>query len=146
MQKDENKNIVRDNKIVYRSALLTGILIIGAAMFRALSVNNLIIGATTNDISKHYSTSVIIDWSLSSILMLLVGIWVLFLSSSLKKLQRKAWWQGIIISLAFILFGSFFWYHYPKSIHLPAFILLGLILFVPLIMFAGRFKSGNQNL
>lgn len=140
MQKDENKNIVHENKIVYRCALLTGILIIGASMFRALSINNLIIGATTNDISKHYSASVIIDWSLSSIMMLLVGTWVLFLSSSLKKLLRKAWWQGIIISLAFILFGSGFWYRYPSSGHLPGFILLGLILFVPLIMFAGKFK------
>ena len=141
MQKDENKTIVHENKIVYRCALLASILIIGAALLRALSVNNLIIGATTNDISKHYSASVIIDWSLSSIMMLLVGIWILFLSSSLKKLQRKAWWQGIIIGLAFMLFGSGFWYQYPKSIHLPAFILLGLLLFVPLIMFAGKFKS-----
>ncbi|HLK31190.1 MAG TPA: hypothetical protein VKT28_21600 [Puia sp.] len=141
MQKDENKKPVSESKLVYRSALLTGFLVIGAALFRALSVNNLVIGAATNDISKHYSTSVIIDWSLSSAMMLLVGIWVLFLSSSLKKLQRKAWWQGIIISLFFILFGAGFWYRYPKSIHLPGFILLGLILFVPLLIFGGKFKS-----
>jgi hypothetical protein len=141
MQKDENKTVIHENYIVYRCALLTGVLIIGAALLRALSVNNLVIGAATNDISKHYSSSVIIDWSLSSTMMLLVGIWVLFLSSSLKKLQRKAWWQGIIISLAFILFGSGFWYRYPSSIHLPGFILLGLILSVPLIIYAGKFKS-----
>jgi hypothetical protein len=84
---------------------------------------------------------VIIDWALSSSLMLLVGIWVLFLSSPLKKLQRRAWWQAIIISLVFIFFGAGFWLQYPKSIHLPGFILVGLILFVPLIMFAGKFKS-----
>ncbi len=141
MQKDENKTIVRENKIVYRCALFAGILIIFASLFRALSVNNLVIGASTNDISKHYSTSVIIDWALSSSLMLLVGIWVLFLSSPLKKLQRRAWWQAIIISLVFILFGAGFWLRYPKSIHLPGFILVGLILFVPLILFAGKFKS-----
>jgi hypothetical protein len=141
MQKDENKIFVPENKIIYRCALLAGILIISGALFRALSVNNLVIGANTNDISRHYSTSVIIDWSLSSVMMLLVGVWVLFLSSSLKKLQRKAWWQGIIISLAFILFGGGFWYHYPRSIHLPGFILLGLILFIPLIIFSGKFKS-----
>lgn len=140
MLKDENKTVIHENYIVYRCALLAGVLIIGAALVRALSVNNLVIGAATNDISKHYSSSVIIDWSLSSTMMLLVGIWVLFLSSSLKKLQRKAWWQGIIISLAFILFGGGFWYRYPSSIHLPGFILLGLILFVPLMMFAGKFN------
>ena len=111
------------------------------ALERGLSVNNIVIGAITNDISKHYSASAIIDSSLSSILMFLVSIWVLFLSSSLKKLERSAWWQGIIISIAFILFGCGFWYRYPTSVHLPGFILLGLILFVPLMMFAREFKS-----
>jgi hypothetical protein len=136
------KNLIKhENKIVYRCALLAGILIIGAGLSMALSVNNLVIASNTGDINKNYSASVVIHWALASALMLLVGIWVLFLSSALKKLQRSAWWQGIIISLAFILFGSSFWYRYPTSIHLPGFILLGLILFVPLIMYAGKFKS-----
>ena len=141
MQKSENKNIIHENKIVYRSAMLAGILMIGAALFIALSVNNLVIAASTYDISKHYAASVIIHWALSGTMMFLVGVWVLFLSAPLKKLQRKAWWQAIIISFAFILFGGGFWYRYPTSIHLPGFILLGLILFVPLMMYAGKFKS-----
>ena len=132
---------MHENKIVYRCSLISGILIIGSALLRALSVNNLVIAANTGDISKHYSAAVVIDWTLASAMMLLVGIWVLFLSGPLKKLQRRAWWQAIIISLAFILFGSGFWYRYPTSIHLPGFILLGLILFIPLLIFAGKFKS-----
>lgn len=141
MQKDENKIVIRENKIVYRCALLSGLLIIGAALLMALSVNNLVIAASTGDINKNYSASVVIHWALASAMMFLVGVWVLFLSSSLKKLQRRAWWQAIIISLVFILFGSGFWYRYPASIHLPGFILLGLILFIPLIIHSGKFKS-----
>jgi hypothetical protein len=133
--------IMHENKIVYRCTLLAGILIIGAALLRALSVNNLVIAASTGDISKHYAAAVVIDWILASAMMFLVGVWVLFLATPLKKLQRRAWWQAIIISLAFILFGSGFWYRYPRSIHLPGFILLGLILFVPLIMLAGKFRN-----
>lgn len=130
-----------ENKIVYKIAVLAGILIIGAALLMALSVNNLVVAASTGDINKNYSVSVVIHWALSATMMFLIGIWVLFLASPLKKLQRRAWWQAIIISLSFILFGSSFWYRYPKSIHLPGLILLGLILFVPLIIYAGKFKS-----
>jgi hypothetical protein len=132
---------MHENKIVYRCVLLAGILIMGAALVMALSVNNLVIAASTGDISKSYSASVVIHWALASSMMFLVGVWVLFLAAPLKKLQRRAWWQAIIVSLTLIFFGSSFWYRYPKSIHLPGFILLGLILFVPLIMFAGKFKN-----
>ena len=132
---------MRENKTVFRCALIAGILIMGASLLRALSVNNLVIATSTGDISKHYSAAVVIDWTLASVMMFLVGIWILFLAVPLKKLQRRAWWQAIIISLAFILFGSGFWYRYPRSIHLPGFVLLGLILFVPLIFYAGKFKA-----
>lgn len=126
---------------MHRCALLAAILMIGAALLIAVSVNNLVIANSTGDISKHYAASVVIHWTLASALMLLVGVWVLFLAGPLKKLQRRAWWQAMIISLVFILFGSGFWYRYPGSIHLPGFILLGLILFVPLVIYAGKFKS-----
>ena len=132
-----------ENKIVYRCALLAGILIIGAALLMALSVNNLVVAASTGDINQNYSASVVIHWAMAATMMFLVGVWILFLAGPLKKLQRRAWWQAIIISLSFIFFGSGFWYRYPKSIHLPGFILLGLILFVPLIINAGKFKSNS---
>jgi hypothetical protein len=141
MQKDENIKKAGECRLMYRCALLAGLMMMGAAMLIAVSVNNLVVGAITNDISKNFSSSIIIHWSLSGAMMLLTGIWVLFLSTPLKKLERRAWWQGIIIGLVFILFGGGFWWRYPSSIHLPGFILIGLTLLVPLIMFAGKFKN-----
>ena len=134
---------MRENKTVYGCALLAGILIIGAALLMALSVNNLVVAANTGDINKNYSASVVIHWALAATMMFLVGVWILFLASPLKKLQHRAWWQAILIGLSFIFFGASFWYRYPKSIHLPGFILLGLILIVPLIINAGKFKSNS---
>jgi len=130
-----------ESKMVYRCALLAGIAMIGAALLIALSVNNLIVGEAANDISKHLSSSIIIHWSLSGAMLFLVGIWVLFLLSPLKKLQRRAWWQGIIIGLVLMLFGAGFWWKYPSSIHLPGFILLGAILFVPLLAVTAKFRN-----
>jgi hypothetical protein len=141
MQQDAKNTVKRENKTVYRCGVVAGILIMGASLLRALSVNNLVIATRTGDISKHYAATVVIDWTLACIMMFLVGIWVLFLTIPLKNLQRRAWWQGIVISLAFILFGCGFWYRYPGSIHLPGFALIGMILFVPLIVHARKFKS-----
>ncbi len=142
MQNVENSK-PRENKTVYRCTLLAGMLMIGAALLIALSVNNLVVGAGTGDINKNYSASVVIHWALAGTLMFLVGVWVLFLAAPLKKWERRAWWQAIIISISFISFGSSFWYRYPGSVHLPGFILLGLILLVPLIINAGKFKSNS---
>ncbi|HXB44880.1 MAG TPA: hypothetical protein VNV85_12515 [Puia sp.] len=141
MQQDAKNTVIRENKTVYRCAVIACILIMGASLQRALSVNNLVVAARTGDISKHYGATVVIDWSLACVMMFLVGVWVLFLTIPLRKLQRRAWWQGIVISLAFILFGGGFWFRYPRSIHLPGFVLIGMILFVPLIIYARKFKS-----
>ncbi|MBS1667290.1 MAG: hypothetical protein JST58_07935 [Bacteroidetes bacterium] len=135
----ENKPQTRENKLVYWAALLAGFLLIAGSLIRALSINNLVVASSTGDISKHYSNSVIIDWALASILMLLVGVWLLFLASPLKKRQRRAWWQAFIISLSLISFGAGFFYRFPQSIHLAVFVLIGLLLFLPLILFVGRF-------
>jgi len=131
---------MRENKTVYLFSILCGISIIGAALIRALSVNNLFVAANIGDISKHYSTSVVIDWTLSSAMMLLVGLWILFLASPLKKGLRRAWWQAFLISIVLMSFGGGFWYRYQESIHLMGFAILGLMLFLPLIFFVRRFK------
>ncbi|MBS1949044.1 MAG: hypothetical protein JST47_14880 [Bacteroidetes bacterium] len=141
MLKEENKKDAGENKLVYKTTLFTGILFMVIALERGLSINNIIVGSATNDISKYYAASAIIDSSLSSILMSLVSIWVLFLASPLKKLQRRAWWQGMIIGVAFTLFGAVLWWKYPSSVHLPVFMLLGLMLFFPLAIFSGKFRN-----
>ena len=132
---------MKEKKIVYRCSLLTGILLIIAALARGISINNLIIAAATGDISKHYAASVLVDWSFSSLLLFLIAIWVLFLAGDLRKLQRRAWSQACLIGLALTLFGGGFWYKYPSSLHIPFFLATGLLLLVPLLLYSRQFKQ-----
>ncbi|HTQ64764.1 MAG TPA: hypothetical protein VMI12_08195 [Puia sp.] len=132
---------MKENKIVYRCSQFSGMLLIIAALVKAISINNLVVGATTGDISKHYATSVLIDWSFSCMLLSLIGIWILFLARDLKNLQKRAWSQAVLIGLAFTLFGGGFWFRYPSSLHLPFFLLVGLLLLVPLLIYSRRFKQ-----
>jgi hypothetical protein len=132
---------MKENKIVYRCCQLAGILLIVAALAKAISINNLVIGATTGDISKHYATSVLIDWSFSCMLLSLIAIWLLFLAHDLKNLQKRAWSQTVLIGLAFSLFGAGFWFRYPSSIHLPFFLVVGLLLLIPLLIYSRQFKQ-----
>jgi hypothetical protein len=131
---------MKENKIIYRCAVFVGISLIVAALSRAISVNNLVVAVTTGDISQHYAASILIDWSLSCLMLLLVAIWIFFLSIDLRKLQRKAWVQTILIGVALTVFGGSFWYQYPSSIHLLLFFLLGLILLFPLFIYRKQFK------
>jgi hypothetical protein len=131
---------LRENKIVYRCTLVSAALLIVAALYHGVSINNIVIAASTGDISKHYATSVLINSILSAMLLLLVAIWILFLSPDLKRLKRKAWWQAILIGFAITIFGAALWSRYPTSIHLPAFLLTGLILLIPLLLYGRSFK------
>ena len=128
-------------KIAYRCSLIGAILLIIAALARALSINNLVVAASTGDISRHYSASVLVDWSLSSVLLMLTGIWLLFLLRDLKRGLRRAWLQAVIIGLALTVFGSSFWYRYPSSFHLPLFLLMGLIILIPLLIWGNQFNN-----
>jgi hypothetical protein len=132
---------LKENKIVYRCTLVSAALLIAAAAARGLSVNNIFVAINTGDVNKHFANSVLIDWILSGMLLLLTGIWLLFLSGDLKKLKRKAWIQAVLIGSALTIFGGALWVRYPTSIHLPAFSLIGLILLIPLLIYARSFRQ-----
>jgi len=131
---------MKESKIIYRCVVLAGILLVIAALLRAISVNNFVVAISTGDISKHYAASVLINASFSSVLLLLIAVWVFFLSRDLKKLQRRAWLQAIIIGISLAAFGAGFWYQYPSSVHIPLFLALGLLLLVPLFIYRKHFK------
>jgi hypothetical protein len=112
-----------------------------AALYHGLSINNLVVAANTGDISKHYTSTVLIDGILSAMLLFSTAVWLLFLSVDLKKFSRKAWLQGVFIGLTLTVFGASLWYRYPASLHLPAFLVTGLILLIPLLVFGRSFKQ-----
>ncbi len=132
---------MKENKIVYRCTLVSAALLIIAALYHGISINNIVIAASTGDISKHFATSVLIDGILSAMLLLLIAIWILFLAGDLKRGKRKAWWQAVLIGFIISAFGAALWFRYPTSIHLPAFLLTGLILLLPLIFYGKNFRE-----
>jgi peptidoglycan/LPS O-acetylase OafA/YrhL len=132
---------MKQNNTLYRLSFLAGSLLILAAAARALSINNLLIAINTGDISRQFAGSILINGASSSLLLFLVGVWVLFLSSDLRKWQRRARAQGILISLSLILFSGGFWLRYPRSFHLGFFFLIGILLLFPLVIYDKGFKK-----
>ena len=129
------------NKVAYRCAIVVGIFLIVASLLKAVSINNILTAINTGDIAKIYAGTIVIDSGFSSLLLLMVGIWLLFLSKDLKAWQRRAWSQATLIGLALVIVGGSLWYVYPASLHLPVFLVLGLILLVPLILSGKNFKQ-----
>jgi hypothetical protein len=129
------------NNTLYRSAVISGILLMIAALSRCFSLNNLLIAISTGDISRHFAASVLIDGAFSSLLLFLVGAWILFLSAELRKLQRRARSQAILIGVSLVLFGAGFWYRYPRSLHLVFFFGVGLLLLLPLFIYKKQFRK-----
>jgi len=125
------QNQPTSNRLVATSCRFSALVLIIAAFYRALSINNLVIGVRTGDISKQFGASVLIDGGFASLLMLLTAIWLLFLVPDLKKGIGRARVQTIIIGIAFSLFGGGFLYRYPSSLRLIAFLLIGLIILIP---------------
>jgi lysylphosphatidylglycerol synthetase-like protein (DUF2156 family) len=131
----------KENKLLYFAALFAGFMVILASLSRAISLNNFYVASHTGDINKSYAPSVIINWALSSFLLFLVGIWLLFLAGDLKKRIRRSWTQALIIALVITIFGAAFWIQYPASMHLAGFLLLGLSLLIALVFFGRPQKS-----
>jgi hypothetical protein len=131
---------IQQNKIVYRCAIITGLLLIFAAVIHSLNISETFIAIKTGDVAASYASYASSMWIFSAMSMFLIGVWILFLSKDLKKLMRKAWWQAVIIGISLSAFGIGCWLQYPAAFHFLYFLLLGLILFVPLMMNARKFK------
>ncbi|HLX92719.1 MAG TPA: hypothetical protein VKR32_13605 [Puia sp.] len=121
--------------------MLVSALLFAAALARGLSINNILIASKTGDISTSFSNSVFVNWVLSVVLLCLVAIWLLFLAGDLKRRKRRAWTQAILIGLFLTGFGIGMWFRFPTSWHLPGYSVAGLILVIPLLLYAGKFNE-----
>lgn len=130
---------MQENKIMYRCAIATGLLLIFTSVIHSLNITETFIAIKTGDVAASYASSATAMWIFSGMSMFLIGVWILFLAKDLKRLMRKAWWQGIVISLSLFAFGIGCWLQYPKVFHFLYFSLIGLILLLPLIMNARKF-------
>jgi hypothetical protein len=132
---------MKESKFIYRCALITGILLIITSLLHFFNINDTIIAIKTGDIAPSHASSAVSTWIFSGISMFIIGIWLLFLLDNLRKLQMKAWWQAFLIGTALAVFGGGCWLKFPKELHLLYFLLLGMILLIPLILYAGKFRK-----
>jgi hypothetical protein len=135
---------MKESRSVYRCALITGVLLIITSLLHFFNINDTMIAIKTGDIAPSHASNAVSTWIFSGISMFMIGLWLLFLLDNLKKLQIKAWWQAFLIGTALVAFGGGCWLKYPKELHLLYFLLLGMILLIPLIFQAGRFRKINR--
>ncbi|PWT77391.1 MAG: hypothetical protein C5B59_04140 [Bacteroidetes bacterium] len=135
--------IQKENKYGYRAMILAGIVLVLESLVRAISINNFVVAKSTGDISKHYADAVIVDWSFSSFLLLLVAIWIFFLAPEIRKWKSTARKQGLLIGLSIIIFSGVFWSRYTSSLQLPVLFLTGLLITFPLLLFSGSYKKSS---
>ncbi|HEY0677105.1 MAG TPA: hypothetical protein VGD17_02420 [Chitinophagaceae bacterium] len=129
-------------KIIYTCARLTGILLLGATVLHAtLGTAEVLTAIKTGDVRAGMADTFRSVWIFSSIMLLLSAIWTLFLAGELRLLKRRAWWQGVFLGLGYaggaIACMAFAGIH----AHLVAFTFTGLLLLVPLIVWAGYFRA-----
>jgi hypothetical protein len=129
-------------KLFYRLAKLVGASLLVAtllhATFGTAEVNTAI---KTGGIMPSMIRTLKNVWVFSSIMLFLSAMWVLILARDLGRLQKRAWWQGVLVGLGYAggSIGAMFWAGVQG--HLLAFALVGLILLLPLLIWARAFKA-----
>jgi len=133
--------VMKENKTIPGIALFTGILLILASFLHLLNINDILVAVKTGDVAPSHEANIVIIWILAGVFMLLLGIWLLFLSGDLRRLRRKAWWQAFIIGLALGGSSVFCWIQYPRAEHVLFFLLIALLLILPLLLYTRKFSS-----
>ena len=129
-------------KLFYRSAKLVGACLMVATFLHAtLGTAEVITAIKTGGIMPSMISTLKNVWVFSSIMLFLSAVWVLFLAKDLGRLQRRAWWQGVFLGLGYTggSIGAMLWA--GVQVHLLAFALIGLVLLLPLLIWANAFKN-----
>ena len=133
-------------KIISRCAWLTGILLVGATILHGtLGTAEVMTAIKLGDVRPSMADIFRTVWIYSSIMLALSAVWTFFLAGELRKLKRRAWWQGILLGLGYTGGSAFGMATVGVQPHLVAFMLIGLVLLLPLIIWAGHFKSPGQS-
>jgi hypothetical protein len=129
-------------KLFYRSAKTVGVLLMIATLLHStLGTAELLTAIKVGSLMPSMENLFKNVWIFSCIMLFLSGVWVLFLARDLGQLQRRAWWQAVFIGLGY-LGGSVtaMWWSGIQA-HLLAFAFVSLLFLVPLVRWAGAFKS-----
>lgn len=131
-------------KFIANCARMAGILLLLSAIpHSTLGWAEVVTAIKLGDINRGMANTVKSIWIFSAVMLVLSGIWVLFLAGELRQLKRRAWWQSVFIGLGYsgsaiacMLMTEFY-------AHLAGYALIGLLLLIPLLLWAGSFKNSR---
>jgi len=132
-------------KFFVRLARIVGCLLLAAFAFHVtLGTAEVLNHIKFGDVSPAMLSTFKNIWVYSSIMLFLSAIWIFFLAKDLGRLQRRAWWQAVLIGLGYAVgaIGAMIWA--GVQAHLIAFAVIGLLLLVPLLRKARAFFHGQQ--
>ena len=136
---------MQKGKICYRSARLTGILLlIATALHCTLGTAEVLSAIKVGGVMGSMVPFLKNVWVYSSVMLFLSALWVFFLAKDLLQLRRRAWWQGILIGLGYTggAAGAMIWAGIQP--HLVAFAVIGLTLLIPLLLETGAFQTDGK--
>ena len=129
-------------KIIYTIARLTGLALLGATILHAtFGTAEVMTAIKLGDIRASMANTVRSVWIYSAMMLLLSSIWTFFVAGELRQLKRRGWWQGLFIGLGYTLGPAGCMAIAGVQAHLVGFMLIGLFLLVPLIVWAGHFRA-----
>ena len=127
-------------RTIYACARLTGILLLGASVLHAtLGSAEVMMAVKTGDVRSSMQDTLHVIWIYSSVMLVLSGIWALFLAAELRQLKRRAWWQGVLLGLGYAGGSIGAMVATQVYVHLVMFALIGLLMLIPLLRWAGHF-------
>lgn len=127
-------------RIITGCARLAGVLLMLSAIPHAtLGMAEVITSIKTGDVRSSMAGTFRAIWIFSSVMLLLSGLWALFVAGELKQLKARAWWQGIIIGVAYTGWAIGSMVMVGVAAHLVAFAFIGLLLVIPLVIWAPHF-------
>jgi hypothetical protein len=129
-------------KLIANCARVAGVLLLLSVIpHSTLGWAEVMTAIKLGDINRGMANTVKSIWIFSSMMLVLSGGWTLFLASELRQLKRRAWWQGVFIGLGYS--GSAIGCMVMTEVyaHLVGYALIGLLLLVPLLIWAPSFRN-----
>ena len=137
---------MNQGKFFIRLARIVGGLLLAAFVFHVtLGTAEVFNHIKFGDVSPAMISTFKNIWVYSSIMLFLSSMWIFFLAKDLGRLQRRAWWQAVLIGLGYAAgaIGAMVWA--GVQAHLIAFALIGLLLLVPLLLRTSAFSPDRQS-
>lgn len=130
-------------KTIAACARISGFLLLGSSVLHVtLGMSEVLMAIKTGEVRADIAGTFVSVWIFSTVMLVLSGIWVLFLAPELKQLKRRAWWQGIFIGLGYTGGAAVAIAVTQVQAHLIFYGVVGLLLLLPLLRWAGSFRSG----